>query len=90
VRIFAPRYRLVWLAVPVVIFLIVYFAVIKPNNNAANKAVKAGEHQVQQVVHHPNASGADVPAGVRSLAACITAAGANPTQLQACAAQFKQ
>jgi hypothetical protein len=83
------RYWFTGAAVSLIIFLILYFTIIRPDNNAANNALKAGEQQVNQAVQNANASGAKIPAGVTNLASCITAAGANTSELQACAAKFK-
>ncbi len=85
-----PVYRLMALGVSVAIVLILYFAVIKPNNDSANNAVKQGEQQVQQAVQNANKqTGGAVPAGVTSLTACIAAAGTDTSKLQACQAKFK-
>jgi hypothetical protein len=44
--------RLWWvgMAVSVIIFAVVYFTVIRPDNNAANQAVQTGLKQTQQVI----------------------------------------
>ena len=84
-----PIYRVISLAVTLAIIAIVYFAVIKPENNTANNAVKAGEKQVQQAVNSANkASGGAVPANVTNLTNCIAAAGTDTGKLQACKAKF--
>ncbi|MFL5822579.1 MAG: hypothetical protein ACJ764_03970 [Solirubrobacteraceae bacterium] len=85
----APRYRLISLAVSLIIFAIVYFTVIKPSTDTANNAIRAGEQQVQQAIHHAKASGANVPAGVSNLTDCLAAAGSDTAKLQACAAKFQ-
>ena len=77
-------------AVSLIIFLIVYFTIIKPDQTAANQALRTGEQQVQQAVSNANAQGANVPAGVTNLANCIAAAGSNTSELQACATKFKK
>jgi hypothetical protein len=77
-------------AVSLVIFPIVYFTIIKPDNNAANAALRTGEQQVQQAVNNASSSGLKVPAGVTNLTNCITAAGTNTAELQACAAKYKK
>jgi hypothetical protein len=77
-------------AVSLIIFLIVYFTIIKPDQNTANQALRAGEQQVQQAVNSATSSGLKVPAGVTNLANCIAAAGANTGELQACAAKYKK
>jgi hypothetical protein len=84
-----PVYRLVALGVSVAIFLILYFAVIKPNNDTANRAITQGEQQIQQAVSNAQkASGGAVPQGVRDLTSCIVAAGTDTGKLQACQAKF--
>jgi hypothetical protein len=44
--------RMWWvgMAVSVIIFAVLYFTVIKPDNNTANQAVQAGLKQSQQVI----------------------------------------
>jgi ABC-type transport system substrate-binding protein len=84
-----PRYWLVGAAVSLIIFLIMYFTVIRPDNNAANNALRSGEQQVNQAIHNAKASGAKVPAGVTNLTSCLAAAGTNTSQIQACTAKFK-
>jgi F0F1-type ATP synthase membrane subunit b/b' len=85
-----PMYRLISLAATIVILAIVYFAVIKPNNDTANNAIRSSEQQVQQAVNQANkeTNGA-VPAGVTNLASCMAAAGADTAKIQACGAKFK-
>jgi hypothetical protein len=87
----SPKYVLISLAVSLGIFLILYFTVISPDNNAANNAIRQGNAALtqgeQQAANAANQSG--VPAGVKNLTACIAAAGANSAELQACSAKFK-
>jgi hypothetical protein len=83
------RWWLVSAAVSLVIFLIVYLTIIKPDNNAANSALRSGEQQVQQAVKSLKSSGVRVPAGVTNLAGCLTAAGTDTGKIQACQAKFK-
>lgn len=84
-----PRYWLAGAAVSLIIFLVVYFTVIRPDNNTANALLKSGEQQVNQAVHNASASGAKVPAGVTNLTSCIAAAGTNTGEIQACTKKFK-
>jgi hypothetical protein len=87
----SPMARLIALGISLAIAAILYFAVIKPNNDTANNAITQGEKQVQQAVQNANkATGGAIPAGVQNLTACIAAAGANADELKACAAKFKQ
>jgi hypothetical protein len=86
----APRrYWFLGAAVSLIIFLILYFTVIRPDNNAAQNAIRAGEQQVNQAVHNASASGAKIPAGVSNLTSCIAAAGTNTGEIQACTKKFK-
>jgi hypothetical protein len=90
-----------WIIGPVLslaIFLIVYFTVIRPDNSAANAALRTGEAQSQQVIKQ--ASSAAQAAGgssaavnkalskAQKLASCVTAAGTDTTKLAACQAQY--
>ena len=92
-----PRWYLISLAVSVGIFLIMYFTVIRPDNNAANTALQQAGQQIQQATKQANqalqSSGA--PAAVSptvnaatKYASCVTAAGTDTGALQACAAKF--
>jgi hypothetical protein len=64
---------LVGLAVSVGIFLVIYFTVIKPTTDSANRAIDRGLRQVSQ--------------GQR-LANCIQAAGTSSKKIEACQAKF--
>jgi hypothetical protein len=82
------RIALLSLAVSVGIFLIIYFTVIKSDQNTANNAIRQSEQQAQKVVGQAAKSGG-VPAGVTNLVNCIAAAGTNTSELQACRAKFQ-
>jgi hypothetical protein len=82
-----PKYYLISLAVSIGIFLVLYFTVIKPDNNAANNAIRQGEQQVQQAVNQAAKSGG-VPTAVTNYASCVTAAGTDTGKLQACATKY--
>jgi flagellar biosynthesis/type III secretory pathway M-ring protein FliF/YscJ len=85
----SPRYALASLAVSLIIFGVIYFAVIRPDNNTANNAIRATERQAQQVVSQANrASGGAVPKKVQNLTSCIAAAGTNVGAVQACQAKY--
>jgi 16S rRNA U1498 N3-methylase RsmE len=85
-----PVYRLIALGVSVAIVLILYFAVIKPNNDSANNAVRQGEQQLQQAVKNAKKqSGGAVPASVTNLASCIAAAGTDTGKIAACQSKYK-
>jgi type II secretory pathway component PulM len=91
-----PMYRLIALGVSLVIAAIIYFAVIKPNNDTANsavtqsqRAVTQAEQQVQQALQNANkASGGAVPASAQQLTACIVAAGTDTGKISACQAKY--
>jgi hypothetical protein len=84
-----PMYRLISLAVTLVIMAIVYFAVIKPSTDSANTAVTQGEQQLQQAVSSANKqSGGAVPASVTNLTSCLVAAGTDTGKISACDAKF--
>jgi 16S rRNA U1498 N3-methylase RsmE len=86
-----PMYRLIALGVSVAIFAILYFAVIKPNNDTANNAVRQGEQQLQQAVQNANKqSGGAVPRNVTNLTSCLAAAGTDTGKIQACTVKFQK
>jgi hypothetical protein len=84
----SPKIALLSLAVSAGIFLILYFTVIKSDQNTANNAIRQTEQQAQKVVSQAAKRGG-VPAGVTNLISCITAAGTNTSELQACRAKFQ-
>ena len=72
------------------IVAILYFAVIKPNNDTANSVAVQGEKQLQQAVSQANQqSGGAIPVGATKLVNCIAAAGTDTGKIQACQAKFK-
>ena len=84
-----PMYRLIGIAVSLIIVAVIYFAVIKPNQDTANTAITQSEQQVQQAVNQADKrSGGAVPKGVKDLTSCMTAAGSDTGKIQACAAKF--
>ncbi len=92
-----PVYRIIALVVTLAIVAIIYFAVIKPNNdnanNAVNNAVKTTQQlekqAASQVSQAAKSSGGAIPAGVTNLVSCIAAAGTNVSEIQACKAKFQ-
>jgi hypothetical protein len=85
----SPTARLISLAISLTVAAIIYFAVIKPNTDSANNAVRVGEQQVQQAVNNANrATGGAVPKSVQNLTACIASAGTDTGKLSACQAKF--
>jgi type II secretory pathway component PulM len=96
------RLWLIGMAVSVAIFLGVYFLVIKPNDNTANQAVKAGLQQTHQALNQAQqqlnsaagqAGAAAAPAQqalskAQKLTACLTSAGTDAAAMQSCQAKF--
>jgi hypothetical protein len=90
------------LAVSVIIFAVVYFTVIRPDNNTANQAVKAGLQQSHQVINQARkqlsktagtAGGATKQAqkslgNAAKLTDCLQSAGTDATKLAACQTKF--
>lgn len=84
-----PIYRVISLIVTLAIIAIVYVAVIKPSNDTANNAIKAGEQQVQQAVNNANKqTGGAIPSGVTNLVDCVAAAGTDTSKIAACKSKF--
>jgi flagellar biosynthesis/type III secretory pathway M-ring protein FliF/YscJ len=84
-----------------IIFAVVYFAVIQPSTNTANQALKAGMQQTQQVINQAkkqiNSSGASAAVANQAsqqlnkaskLTSCVTAAGTDPSKLANCQSQY--
>jgi hypothetical protein len=90
------------LAVSLIIFAVLYFTVIKPDNNTANQAVKAGLQQSHQVInqaqkqlsHTSGNGGAATKQAQKSLGkaakltTCLQAAGTDATKLAACQTKY--
>jgi hypothetical protein len=88
------------LAVSLIIFAVLYFTVIKPDNNTANQAVKAGLQQSHQVINQArkqlsDTSGAGASKQVQKslgkaakLTTCLQAAGTDATKLAACQTKY--
>ena len=82
------RIALAGLAASLVLFGIVFFAVIKPSENSANQALKTGLQENQQVLNQVQKQTGVKVGSVSQLASCVTAAGTDPTQIEACQAKF--
>jgi hypothetical protein len=96
------RIWLAGLAVSLLVFGLVYLAVIQPSTNTANQAIKTGLQQSQQALNQAQrqVSTASSPTGpgagqaqqqlgsAAKLTSCVAAAGTDPTKLQACQAQY--
>ncbi len=88
--------------VSLILFLIVYFTVIRPDNNAANQALKSGLQQSQQVLSQAqkqlsssgaSASGAGAQAQKQlsqaaKLTACVQAAGTDTGAIATCQSKY--
>ncbi len=90
------------LVASLVIFGVVYFAVIKPDQNTANQALKQGLQQTQQALNQAqkdtqkavSSAGGTVAAGQQQLSkaqkliACIQTAGTDESKILACHSQY--
>jgi hypothetical protein len=88
--------------ISLILFLVLYFTVIKPDNNAANQALKTGLQQSQQVINQAqkqlkssgaSSSGAGAQAQTQlsraaKLTACVQAAGTDTGKLASCQSKF--
>jgi hypothetical protein len=96
------RVWMVGMAASLVLFAVIYFAVIQPDQNTANQAVKTGLAQSQQVINQAKkqlstdggqtgAAGGTAQKALNTagkLAACVSAAGTDPTKLEACQTKY--
>jgi hypothetical protein len=87
------------MAASLVIFAVVFFAVIQPAQNTANQAVKSGLQQTQQVIKQAqqqlsnsgspaSATGQQALNNAQKLTTCLEGAGTDATQLEACHAKY--
>lgn len=85
------------MAASLIIFAVLYFTVIRPDNNTANQAVKSGLQQSQQVIQNAQkqvkASGGTrqdqkVLNHAAKLTACLSNAGTDVSKVSACQAKF--
>jgi hypothetical protein len=89
------------MAASLAIFVVVFFAVIKPSTDTANQAIKTGIQQSQQVINQAKkqlgSSGVSGAASTQAnatlnkaakLTACVGAAGTDASKLANCQAQF--
>jgi hypothetical protein len=93
------RLWLVGMAASLIIFAVVFFTVIKPSTDTANQAIKSGLQQTQQALNNAGqqlksdggsagAAGSQALSTAQKLTACVTAAGTDPSKLQACQVKF--
>jgi hypothetical protein len=89
--------------VSLIIFLIVYFTVIGPDNNAAQQALRSGLQQSQQVINQAQkqlkSSGLSKSVGAQAqtqlskaakLTSCVQAAGTDTGAIAACQSKYGQ
>jgi uncharacterized membrane-anchored protein YhcB (DUF1043 family) len=91
------RVALAGLVASLVIFAVVFFAVIQPSENTANQAVKSGMQQAQQALSQAQkqTSSADGAASqtvnkAEKLAGCLANAGIDTSKVQTCQARYGQ
>ena len=95
------RTALIGAVLSLIIFAVVYFTVIKPDNNAAQQALRTGLNQSQQVLNQAKSavSQSGAPASVSKkvqatinsagkLASCVQAAGTDVSAISNCQAKF--
>jgi flagellar biosynthesis/type III secretory pathway M-ring protein FliF/YscJ len=83
-----PRLALLGLLLSAAIFAVLYFTVIKPSSDTANEAVRSAGQQAQQSIKQAEKNGAVVPTGVKKLADCVRAAGADQGELAECQSKY--
>ncbi|HYB27651.1 MAG TPA: hypothetical protein VEF89_13605 [Solirubrobacteraceae bacterium] len=89
------RVALAGLVASLVVFGVLFFAVIRPSENTANQALKSGLQQTQQVLNQAQkqSSAAAGTAGqtvnnAAKLAGCLAKAGVDTSKVEACQAQY--
>jgi hypothetical protein len=93
-----PRLWLASMAISLALFAVLYLTVIRPDNGAANQAIRTGAKQEQQAIDQasqlakstgglPKADAARLSKAAK-LAGCVAAAGTDVTRDQACQAQY--
>lgn len=93
------RIWLAGMAASLVIFAVVFFAVIKPDQNTANQALKSGLQQTQQALNQAQKQVGSVSGqaggvaqqtlnNAQKLTACVSAAGTDVAKVQACQVKF--
>ncbi len=91
------RMWMIGLVASLAIFGVLYFTVIKPDNNAANQALRTGLQQSQQVLNQAqkqigssNSQASQALSKASKLTACVEAAGTDPGKLAACQSEYGQ
>ena len=89
-------------AVSLIIFAVLFFTVIQPDNNTANQAVKAGLQQSQQAINQAqkqlgstSGPGSSVTKQAKQqlskaskLTSCVASAATDPSKLAACQSKY--
>jgi hypothetical protein len=90
------------MAASLLMFAVIYFAVIQPSESTANQALKMGLQQSQHVLNQAKkqlstdggqagAAGSTAQKALNTagkLAGCVSAAGTDPTKLEACQTKY--
>lgn len=87
------KYWIVGLLVSVGIFAVLYFTVIKPTTDTANKALNQSLHAAHQQLHNaqqqaPDAASKKELSQAEKLTACLQDAGTDVSKVQDCQAKF--
>ncbi len=87
-----PIARVALIALPLIIFAIMYFTVIKPSNDTANDAIRSATHQAGQQIKEIRKT---APASAQKslddaskLTACVEKAGTDTGALANCQVKF--
>jgi hypothetical protein len=87
-----PIARVVLFALPLLIFAILYFTVIKPSSDTANDAVRSATQtateQLKQARKDAPPQAQKALSDAQKLTACVSAAGTDAGKLQACQVKF--
>lgn len=87
------KYWLAGLAVSVGIFAVIYFTVIKPTTDTANKALNQSLHEAHQQLNQaqqqaPNGAAKQQLSQAEKLTACLQQAGTDVSKVQECQSKF--
>jgi uncharacterized protein YpmS len=72
-----PKYRLISLALTLVVFVVIYFTVIKSSNDQANSIIKSTNQTVQRA-----------ESTAAKLEACMASAGNDASKISQCQSKF--
>jgi type II secretory pathway component PulM len=87
------KYWLAGLAVSVGIFAVIYFTVIKPTTDTANRALNQSLQEAHQQLHHaeqqaPDSASKQQLSQAEKLTSCLQDAGTDVSKVQDCQAKF--